>query len=261
LAYATNSGFFVGDSVVSYNWFGPITSSLVNLENYATGGKGLVGGTSPTITESWNTNWPNRLASTNFAILQGGVNDIKSFSIQPAAIKAAFQLLLDDAIDDVGAGQVFVQNIAPWGAHSSWNSTLQGYTDDVNEWFAVQSVIQGFTLIDINSAWAGVDPDEMLAAYDSGDGIHPSQAGVDIQEGLYRAAFIANETLNLVSTMNTISASRGAIEPADVSVSGNYHKASRGAVEPAYVIPSVGDGFIVSLVGSLVKPLVSNLVN
>lgn len=235
MSYARNSGFFVGDSIISYNWFGPITSHIVDLENRSTGGKGVVGGLTPNITESWNTNWPNRKSNCDFAILQGGVNDIKSFSVLPAAIKTAFQLLLDDAIADVGADRVFVQNIAPWKNHAAWTSTYQSYTDDMNDWFSAQAVAQGFNLIDINTAWAGVDPDDLKAEYDSGDGIHPSQAGIDVQTALYETAFTNAGVLNMAEPTNTNKLWRGAIEPASIGATGNEYKAWRGAVEPAVV--------------------------
>lgn len=235
MGYSLNSGFFVGDSVISYNWFGPINSYQCELQNHSTGGKGVVGGLTPNITESFNTNWPLRKSNTSFVILQGGVNDIKSFSILPDAIKTAFQLLLDDAIADVGASNVYVQNIAPWKNHSAWTSTYQGYTDTMNAWFLAQSIAQGFVLVDINSELAGIDPDELLAEYDSGDGIHPSQAGVDAQNALYDSIFLANNTFTLVDRMNITKLWRGAVQPASISASGNEFKAWRGAVQPAAV--------------------------
>lgn len=262
MSYATNTGFFVGDSLMDYGFDVYISANVVHLENNTTGGKGIVGGTAPNITDSWDTNWPNRLSTTDFAIIQGGVNDIKSFGILPAAIKTGFQALIDEAITDVGAGNVFVVNIAPWKNHAAWTTTFQTYTDEVNSYLATREGIDGFTLIDMNTALAdGVDADALNASYDSGDGIHPNDAGVLVQQNTILSALQSAGVLDLTERMNVYKRWRGAVEPAESGASGNEYKVWRGAVEPAgaTVDPSGYYGAVMQLTRGLTEPLVRNV--
>lgn len=241
--YATNSGFVTGDSLVTYEFDVPLRNYLVAIENRASGGKGFVGGSFPTITDQWNTFWPNRQANCDFVILQGGVNDIKSFGISVSAMQTAFQLLLDDAIADVGADRTIVWNIAPWGNHVAWTSAHQTSTETWNTWLAAQAISQGFILIDMYDLLGDdVNPENMAAAFDIGDGIHPSAAGVEVQYEATLAALEDNNLLNIVNRMNTMKKWVGAVEPTGREGSGNNLEYWVGAVQPAHVGGVVSQG-------------------
>lgn len=241
MSYATNTGFFVGDSIIDYGWADETESHLVSLENYATGAKGLVGGTAPNITNSWDTNWPLRLSTTDFVIIQGGINDIKNFGASSAQIEAAYQAIIDEAVADVGASRVFVWNIGPWKNFSSWSSAFQTITDSVNSYLATREGIDGFTLIDVYTLLE--DPgnaDELLPAYDFGDGLHPSEAGSQALRVITETAITS--LLTLMERANTFKRWRGAVEPAAVGASGNEFKRWRGAVEPSATVVAAGGG-------------------
>jgi lysophospholipase L1-like esterase len=213
------------------------------LENRSTGGKGVVGGSAPNITDAWNTHWPARRADCDFVILQGGVNDIKSFAITLSALQAGFQALLDEAIADMGAARVFVWNIAPWGNHDAWTAPHQATTEAFNDWLADEAVTQGFVLIDMYALLGDpANPHLMAAAYDVGDGLHPSPAGATAQYQRMVTAFAENQTLNMVTRMNPIKLCAGAVEPSIFNAAPNQLKRWVGAVQPSYAAVRVTQG-------------------
>ena len=65
--------------------------------------------------------------------------------------------------------------------------------------------------------------------------------------------------LDLGANISMISLWKGAIEPSQVSSSGNQLAMFKGAVEPAYIAPSSGTGFFRDLASSLSRSLSSDL--
>jgi lysophospholipase L1-like esterase len=238
--YATNSGFAIGDSLMGSEWDVPLRNYFSAFENRKSGGKGFVGGVLPNITTQWNTYWPARAADCDWVVLQGGVNDIKSFSITVAQMKTAFQLILDDAIADVGADRIIVWNISPWGTHASWTVPYQAMTVEWNTWLAAQAIVQGFILVDMYAALGDpANPEDLAPEYDSGDGIHPNAAGTAVHYDLMMNVLTAGNFLDMVSRMNTINQCVGAVEPSTFNHVGNEMKTWVGASQPVWAAVSV----------------------
>jgi lysophospholipase L1-like esterase len=259
----TNSALIVGDSITAElsvhagnqgNWPYHLAANGFLFQNLGVASDKLVTNIEPT----YATDLSNREASANIAIIQGGVNDVQGADTA-ADIWTATKSMIDQA--NALSMSVIVINIMPWKSASTWSTGEQTVTDAYNALLVANSSSSNFTLVDAYTALE--DPataDTLLPAYDSSDGLHPNAAGGAVIAALVDAALAPLYTTRQARA-NGLSLWRGAVEPSELSASGNQYKAYRGAVEPAYVIPSVGDGFIVSLVGSLVKPLVSNLVN
>lgn len=125
----------------------------------------------------WDANIENR--GYRALVLLGGVNDIKIASPGGAnAIWPEFTAIYGEAL---AAGmRVVASTVAPFGNHSQWSSTRQ------TELLALNALIAGYVAQHSNEM-ALVDgyallgtpgtPEDLLASYDSGDGLHWTTAG------------------------------------------------------------------------------------
>lgn len=118
-----------------------------------------------------STNDPvNLLAKT--CVMNGGINDI----VQDATLET-MQTRLNANIAALRAADIIpvVLCVGPWKAHASWSAGRQTVTDAYNAWLLARTDI---LTVDIYAPLE--DPstaDTLLAAYDNGDGLHPSAAG------------------------------------------------------------------------------------
>ena len=112
-------------------------------------------------------------------VLLGGINDIKVASAGGAnAIWPEFTAIFDEAL---AAGlRVVASTVTPFGNHAQWSSTRQTELLALNSLIAnyvaqrpgVMALVDGYTLMGTPGA-----PEDLLAAYDSGDGLHWTTAG------------------------------------------------------------------------------------
>ncbi|TDV53569.1 SGNH/GDSL hydrolase family protein [Actinophytocola oryzae] len=109
-------------------------------------------------------------------ILLEGVNDLQQEPHQtdPAMIISAYRQLIAQAhargIRMIGA------TILPFKGWGAWNETLEAARVAVNDWIRTSGVFDG--TVDFDAATRDpADPQRMLAAYDSGDHLHPNDAG------------------------------------------------------------------------------------
>lgn len=183
-----------------------------------------------------------------------GTNDYALNRWSAADFGTAYGALLDDLHTALPSLQIYCQSpiIRSVETANNLGDTTQDYRDAIA------------TAVSSRTSYATYINGLAITTLDGiGDGVHPNQVGHDaIYNTISSELSISIPTPSEPVQMSNVKLWRGAVEPSEVSATGNQYKAYRGAVEPAYILPpSVGDGFIVSLVGSLVKPLVSNLVN
>ena len=179
----TDIGIVVGDSFSDGAADWP-TKLLTGAQVFAAGGNTLVGDIQP----AYAGHIAARAETITFSIIQGGVNDFTAGNL--VDIKAAVTSMVDTA--KAAFLDVAVVGVSPWSANAYWNASRQTMADDYNAWLAAQATIQGFTYIDIYTPLeSGTTPDELAAAYDSGDGLHPNGAGMDVIADLADTA-IAN---------------------------------------------------------------------
>ena len=117
-------------------------------------------------------------ADAEYVVILGGVNDILTLSASAADIETRLQTMYT-AAHNAGL-KVIACYMTPWKNNTNWTSDKQATTDSVNTWIPtainVDYVIDTYTALE--------DPanaDELLPAYDSGDGLHPKINAGNIQ--------------------------------------------------------------------------------
>lgn len=232
----TNSALIVGDSITDDlsihagyrgNWPYHLASwPGFQFNNLAVSSDKLVVNIEPT----YAADVAAKNVNANIAINQGGVNDIQALDTA-ADIWAATSSMIVTA--KTAGMSVVVINVMPWKNAVTWSAGEQTVTDDYNALLAANEVSSGFTLVDAYTALEDpANPDELLPAYDSGDGLHPNATG-----GAAIAAVVDVALAPLYTTRaaveNPIKLWRGAIEPSSTGFTRNDFKAWRGAVEPS----------------------------
>ena len=117
--------------------------------------------------------------NVNCIILLVGVVDIIN-GIGSAAIIANLQAIYT-LIKSYNVTLV-VETILPWKNSGWWNAARQIITDDVNSWIITQALNCDFKLDMYSVMEDGANPDCLLPAYDSGDGLHPNNVGFAIMQ-------------------------------------------------------------------------------
>tara|TARA_R110002012_G_scaffold89951_2_gene220206 strand:- start:75 stop:848 length:774 start_codon:yes stop_codon:yes gene_type:complete len=230
-----NSIITVGDSIsdrpYGHGWADVIKRHHIYVEDNSTGGTEIVGDMEPKFIAGGE--WSGRRDNCNIAILQGGINDLKGFSVygnDEDVMFASMTAMINQAKAD--GATVFVMNVAPWKSYIGWSVEEQAMTDAYNALLAANDSVLGYTLIDLYSLLEDPStPDTLLPAYDNRDGLHPtSPVARDV---------IVNEVLSFIAPLieeepmlNPIKLWRGAVQPASVSPLGNQLKIWRGAVQP-----------------------------
>lgn len=139
---------------------------------------------------------PNDVISpgdAEYCIVLCGVNDIVGGS-SAGTIETNLQSIYT-ALHNAGI-KVIACTLTPWKSNASWSSGFQTVTDTVNTWILATAANVDYP---IDAYTALEDPgnaDTLLAAYDSGDGLHLSTAG----ETALGAAIIAGATFTPAAT-------------------------------------------------------------
>jgi lysophospholipase L1-like esterase len=165
----------VGDSFANDQTDWP--TQFYSASGIATTGRGWAGGSlASVICANADAEIEANPGKYSTLIIQGGINDITG-SVDPATTRAAVIALVNKCRGLRMA--VIMCNVAPWGNASVWDSTKQTNTIAHNDWLAAGGAGADVVVVDIYAALGTPgDPTELLAAYDSGDGLHPNAAGM-----------------------------------------------------------------------------------
>lgn len=110
----------------------------------------------------------------NYAVILVGINDIITFATADA-VKTALQTMYDTA-KSTGRTVVAV-TCTPFKNYASWDAGRQAVLDEVNAWILNTATNVDYRVDAYTALEDGGAPDALLAAYDSGDHLHPSAAG------------------------------------------------------------------------------------
>lgn len=139
--------------------------------------------------DQMNTRWLSTYRGTGkkWVVLLGGVNDIIQGAATADVIISRLLPLYESILKD-GARLVPV-TILPWKDHANWTTGRQTITEEVNAWIAWWCLTHGVPYVDAYNSALNDGTGALAAAYDTGDHIHPNQAGTDYLATLIRAAF------------------------------------------------------------------------
>ena len=113
-------------------------------------------------------------AGAKDVIVLEGINDIGLSSASASSIIAGYQQLIADA--HAARLKIFGATLTPFKGSSYWTPARQQTWDDVNTWIRTSGAFDG--VIDFDKATADPsDPEMYYPPYDSGDHLHPSDAG------------------------------------------------------------------------------------
>jgi len=119
------------------------------------------------------------IADGGFAVVQGGVNDIRSELHTPQEILDAVIAMRVQAI--AHKKNFALINIAPfgnWVGSQPWSASMQTDLEAYNALALAWTTANNIPYADIYTALGDVtNTDELAAAYDSGDGLHPNATG------------------------------------------------------------------------------------
>ena len=99
-------------------------------------------------------------------LIMAGINDVFGNS-DAASLQARVQTISNSVPGDK---HLIFSTLPPAGNHLSWNSSRQQVLEDFNSWLRSSS----FLVFDLNSELDNDEDGFLDAAWDSGDGLHPS---------------------------------------------------------------------------------------
>ncbi len=137
----------------------------------------------------------------DYILILGGINDIvgtSSFS----NITTNLQAMIDDG--QTAGATVVISTIMPYGNNSNWSSSDQTLLEQVNAW-----ILTSDADIKVDSYAAMVDgvTDNLLAAFDGGDGLHPSDQGQEVNTQLFFNSLTKAYTAESVAKVNILASS------------------------------------------------------
>lgn len=159
---------FEGDSIsVQWPFLLNLPTSLIP-ENYA-----VAGSTTTAMAARFDIYKANRYVG--FAVL-GGINDLAT-DVAIGTIQANLTAMWGGA-KALGM-TVVAMTVMPWKGNATyWTAGRQAVTDALNSWIISEASANGYLLVDTFTLMEDpLNPDYLLPAYDSGDGLHPSAAG------------------------------------------------------------------------------------
>lgn len=130
------------------------------------------------------THWRTSVRGHGYTslILLCGVN---STPLTGPAVYATLETLLDEArLDGL---HVTIVGLTPWANAGTWTAPYQTATDYINAHLITYASTYGINYVNTDSMGVG-SPLALTAPNDSGDGIHPSQAGANALAALVAAA-------------------------------------------------------------------------
>lgn len=110
-------------------------------------------------------------------VVMEGVNDLRwEFATKPADLIQAYRQLIERA--HARGVCVIGGTITPWEGGSLWSAPKDAIRGEVNEWIRTSGEFDA--VVDFDAAVRDpAQPSRMLAAFDSGDHLHPGDAGYE----------------------------------------------------------------------------------
>jgi lysophospholipase L1-like esterase len=129
-----------------------------------------------------------RAAAPGSVVVLGGFNDISNgeAGVNGASVISSLREIYDSA-RSYGMRLVPV-TILPCGKQAAWNASKETLRGQINSWILSYCAEKGIACVD-TEATMGDGAGNLAAAYDSGDGLHPNQAGFNALGTLIRSAF------------------------------------------------------------------------
>lgn len=159
-----------------YRIYGQQLSKSVQCGAYA-------GGTVANMRATWNA---VRGFGYGSLVFLGGVNSLAG-GMTATAIWADYEAVLNDA--KAQGLNVTPVTVLPWGLNSLWTPAKQTETLALNALIQAWCVANGETCVDAYTAFGQPGtPQNLAAAYDVGDGVHPNAAGSALLASLVAAA-------------------------------------------------------------------------
>jgi len=111
----------------------------------------------------------------------GGVAILSSINdpagdVPTSTSTANINSIVDEALEE--GLKVVLCTPTPFGNYAGWNASRQQLLDDFNAWIRAKAAGDPrIALVEAYDAMGDADPQDLLAAYDSGDGVHWTAAG------------------------------------------------------------------------------------
>jgi lysophospholipase L1-like esterase len=175
-ALTYKSGASLGDSMTA-SGTPPYTTTVRTTLGwpYQWSNYGVSGYTAAQSMEKWSTEAvPFRHAIVTVLV---GVNNLNLAACQTSACTIAELTALYASIRASGA-RLIPLTILPYKNYVSWNSTRETARQEINTWILAYCTANSLTCVDTATDFndgAGA----LKGIYDSGDGLHPNQAGID----------------------------------------------------------------------------------
>jgi len=124
--------------------------------------------------------WTNDIKGAGYDALAilSSINDPIG-SIPSATGISNLTTIVNEAVDE--GLRVILSTIAPFGNYIAWSQSKQDILDELNAWIRDKAAADTTGRLELVEAYDNMgdpaDPKDLLAAYDSGDGIHWTQAG------------------------------------------------------------------------------------
>lgn len=179
----------VGDSIT----FGaevstPYPEVLQSLTGNLTVNAGQSGAQTPTIRSDYDA--AKNSMNFSYLVILAGINDITHNPPDQAIEDTIESNLLYIWQDAQSRGMhVCALTLTPFGGYAAYNNATQTELFDVNAWINATAPTLGVKVVNTNIALGDpINPDYMQSNYDSGDHLHPDQAGANVIATLVAAA-------------------------------------------------------------------------
>lgn len=195
------NGVILGDSIVAaYSPYSSVGSRILTVPeskerqivSYATPGN--------TVSQqhtAWSASAQSGASDVEWVLVHVGVDDFIAGD-SAATVTGRLQDLIDDINADNPTAKIILSPLLPCKANASVGATVWGRIQTYNDNIAGTggTPITGSNLI-VLPYWSDADDGSgnLIAGYDSGDGLHQNTAGRQYMAGVYRAALIANGLL------------------------------------------------------------------
>lgn len=169
----TNTTLCLGDSLTAGNY--PLYLQALIVTPTTNGG--YAGDTIDQIEARWNSTYSN--SGFTYAVILAGINDVKA-DTAAATIETNLNELWTHVKNGTGR-HLIVCTLTPFNGSSEYTAPRQEVLETVNTWINETAPTLGYTVIDLYTALGDpADPTKLNPAYDSGDGLHPNDAGLNV---------------------------------------------------------------------------------
>ena len=140
--------------------------------------------------------------NASYVALLIGINDIAT-DVPIATIQANLTAILS-SLTSTGC-RVALSLLTPWKGATLWSAGRQEVTDTLNTWIpSLAASFSGVVVVDNYTPLEDPEnPDALLAAYDTGDHMHPNSAGAAVMAGKFDAVAPWAELTNITDSIET----------------------------------------------------------